>query len=272
MRHTNILQSGELIRLKSPSFLFNQRIAGRIAAEAILLLKEYITNNTTKNLIELDDIVGKFIIENNCYPTFKNYKNFPNNCCFSINKILVHGVATKQILQKGDAITFDLGTTFNGAIADTAATFVYGESTIEQNKLIKATQEALYKGISVAKVGNRIGDIGHAIYKSAKGNGYDVYTRYGGHGICVNNDGTGRPHAPPFVSNRSLPHEGVRIQPGMTIAIEPLLTRGSTETYIANDGWTVEGKQLNCHFEHTIFIHEDHIEIITKRPDEDRIH
>lgn len=270
MKLFNNLINGELIKLKSEKFLYNQRIAGKVAANAIQLLCDLVSNKTTNSLLELDNIVGNFITENGCSATFKNYKGFPNNCCFSVNKILVHGVAINYKLQEGDMITFDLGATFkNSYIADTATTVIYGEaSSSEHIRLLNATKEALKRGIGAAKVGNRIGDIGSAIYKSAKGNGYDVYTNYGGHGICMTNDGVGIPHARPFVSNRSNPNEGVRIQEGMVIAIEPLLTQGSTETYVDKDGWTVWGKQINCHEEHSIYIHADGPEIITKRKDE----
>ena len=172
----------------------------------------------------------------------------------------MHGVPNNRHLQDGDVVSFDLGATVDGAIGDTALTCVFGQSSNEQARLMRVTEECLQKAIGVVKVGARIGEIGHAIYMCAKGYGYNVYTAYGGHGLEYN-----QPHASPFVANRANVNEGIRIQPGMCLAIEPLLTMGSTETKVANDGWTVIGKQLNAHFEHTIFVHPNQVEVLTFR-------
>jgi methionyl aminopeptidase len=255
------------VKLKDTTFLANQRQAGKIAGQALSLLKGLVRENTTKSLIELDRLAEEYIVKQGGFPTFKGYGTppFPNSVCISVNHQLVHGVATDYVLQDGDIVSFDLGVTIHGAVADTALTCVYGQSNAEKDSLIRATEECLKKSIATVQVGARVGSIGNAIYKCAKGYGYNVYERYGGHGICISKEGQGIPHAQPFVANRAHPDEGIRIQAGMTIAIEPLLTRGPTDTYIAPDHWTVIGKQLNAHAEHTIFVHPDHTEIITER-------
>lgn len=269
----SFLNNNNLIKLKNEDWIKKQRISGKITAQTLSLLEQLVKEKTTKSLIELDKIAEEFIRKNGCDPTFLGYKGFPNSVCISVDNktshALVHGVATHYKLQDGDLISFDLGTTFEGVITDSALTCIYGEAWEETHlKLIQSTKEALYKGITAAKVGNRLGAIGEAIYKSAKGNGFNVFEQYGGHGICINDDGTGRPHADPFISNRDSADRGVRLCSGITLAIEPLLTAGSTETWVGPDRWTVYGKMENCHAEHTVFIHETHTEIMTLREGE----
>jgi len=263
-----------LIKLKGQDWLEKQRVAGKVAAGAISLLVNFVKEKTDMTLLEMSEAAEKYIIENGCSPTFKGYKGhgnkeFPAAVCISVdsnvNNVhqLVHGVPGSYKLTDGDLVSFDLGATFESAIGDTATTVIYGEANPEYTRLINAAKECLKKAINVAKVGNHIGEIGNAIYKCAKGYGYNVVIPYGGHGIDWKT-----PHTGPFIANRALPTEGVRIQPGLTIAIEPLLTLGSPETWVDRDGWSVNCQSISCHHEHTIYIHEDHTEIITKRTDE----
>lgn len=250
-----------LICLKDNNWLDKQRIAGKIAAKTLNLLENLVLDKTKYSMIELNKIAEDFITQSGGICTFKGYKGFPAGVCISVNKQLVHGIPTDYSLQEGDLVSFDLGVTIDGAIADTAITCIYGQPKYESHvKLIKATEEALMKGIAAVKVGDRLGNIGYAISKCAKGYGYEVINNYGGHGISWN-----EPHAAPFVENKSDPSKGIRIQPGLTIAIEPLLTIGSSTTTIDKDGWTVSTNSINSHIEHTIFVHKDHVEIITDR-------
>jgi methionyl aminopeptidase len=258
--------SANFVKLKDNDWLQKQRIAGKVTAGALSLLEHLVKEKTTKSLLELDKIVEDFIIKNECTPTFKHYKGFPNSCCFSVNYQMVHGVATDYILKDGDLISFDLGATYKGSVADSAITCIFGNARDEEHtKLLLACQEALMKGIEAIGIGMRLGCIGRAIYKYAQSTGYNVITQYGGHGICNHSDGSPMPHAQPFVSNKSMPNEGIRFQPGLTLAIEPMLMIGSNETYVDKDGWTVYGKGMSAHFEHTVFIHENYTEIITQR-------
>lgn len=250
------------VKLKDEGFLSNQRQAGKIAADTLSLLQNLVKDKTTKSLSELSNLAEEYIISRGGLPTFKNYGTppFPAAVCISVNEQLVHGVPSDYVLKDGDMVSFDLGVTINGAIADTALTCVYGQPTAAQEHLIAATEECLMRAIDVVKVGARIGEIGNTIYRCAKAKGYNVYTAFGGHGLDLD-----KPHSFPFIANRADPQEGVRIQEGMTIAIEPLLTQGPTDTKIGIDRWTVFGRQLNCHCEHTLFVHSDHTEIITQR-------
>ena len=254
--------TNSLVKLKDNNWLVKQKVAGKVAAQTLILLEKLTKDKTTKSLIELNNIAEEFIINNGCSCTFKGYKGFPAGVCISINKQLVHGIPTDYKLQEGDLVSFDLGTTFEGAIADTAITCIYGEPKSELHvKLVKATEEALLKGIEAIGVGKRLGCIGNAISRCAKGYGYNVIYKYGGHGLTWNN-----PHCEPFVSNKSEANEGIRIQPGLTIAVEPMLVENNIDTYIDKDGWTVWCPGgMSAHFEHTLYIHEDHVEIITKR-------
>lgn len=257
----NSIGSNSFIQLHGLEWLHRQRIAGRIAARALLILEDHVREKTSHSLIVLNEIAKKFITDAGGSPTFKGYKGFPADVCMSVNKQLVHGIPTDIVLEDGDLISFDLGVTYEGAIADTAITCIFG--TPKSNKhidLVKSTEESLMKSIESVAVGKRLGCIGQTISKYAKGKGYGVINNYGGHGLNWN-----VPHAAPFVQNKSTSEEGIRIQPGLSIAIEPMLTLGSTNTHVLDDGWTVVTDDINCHFEHSIYIHEDHVEIITDR-------
>lgn len=254
---------GELIVLKDNDWLARQRIAGHVAAKAIGLLENEVKNCTSKTLLELDKLAHDFILDNNCTPTFLNYNGFPNSCCISINKELVHGIPKDRRLQDGDLVTFDLGTTYEGAIADTATTCIFGIPNSKHILIIKATEECLLKGIQAIEVGKRLGVIGEAISKHAKTYGFGLISNYGGHGLDWN-----VLHAAPFVSNKSSHHNGITIQPGLVIAIEPMLAVGGSNTRILSDKWTVITNDINTHVEHSVFVHKDHVEIITWRETE----
>lgn len=240
------------------------RYSGKITSATLQYLKNIVLTRNNVSLIELDKLAEEFILKNGCTPTFKNYgagsngKSFPNSVCLSVYNIMVHGVATDYVLRKGDKISIDLGCTYNGAITDSAITVIIGNYP-QLNKLNDACLEALNKGISAVKIGNKIGCIGSAIYKSAKGNGYNVITHYGGHGIDE------KPHAEPFISNKASETDGCRIQPGMLLAIEPQLVFGSTDTYVSIDGWSVVSKGIASHWEHSIYVNPNgDIEVLTK--------
>jgi methionyl aminopeptidase len=250
-----------LIQLKNQDWLKKQRVAGKIAARALLALEGLVKDKSSHSLLELNKFAEDFIESQGGILTFKNYKGFPSGVCISVNKQLVHGIPNDYKLVDGDLVSFDLGVTIDGAIADTAVTCIFGEPKSERHlKLIKATEDALMKGIAAIKVGNRIGCIGQAIYAHAKSEGFGVINNYGGHGLDWN-----VPHAAPFIMNKSNSEEGVRVQPGLTIAIEPMFVLGSTNTKVLPDGWTVVTDDISAHVEHTVFVHSDHVEVITDR-------
>lgn len=253
--------SSSFVTLKDQDWLNKQRVAGKIAAKTLVELQQKVNAKTTDSLIELNTFAENFITSAGGIPTFKGYKGFPAGVCISVNKQLVHGIPTDYRLVDGDVISFDLGVTIEGAIADTAITCIYGQPKSDTHvTLIKATEESLMKGIGAVAVGKRLGCIGNAISRCAKGYGFSVITKYGGHGLEWN-----QPHAPPFVENKSELENGIRIQPGLAIAIEPMLVLGSTDTKVLDDGWTVITPDIGAHFEHSIYVHADHVEILTDR-------
>lgn len=253
--------ASSFVTLKDQNWLDKQRVAGKIAAQTLAALQKKVEEKTTESLIELNTFAENLITSAGGIPTFKSYKGFPAGICISVNKQLVHGIPTDYHLQEGDVISFDLGVTIDGAIADTAITCIYGQPKSEKHvTLIKATEESLMKGIEAISVGKRLGVIGNAISRCAKGYGFGIITKYGGHGLEWY-----QPHASPFVENKSEPESGIRIQPGLAIAIEPMLVLGSTDTKVLDDGWTVVTNDIGAHFEHSVYIHSDHVEIITDR-------
>jgi methionyl aminopeptidase len=261
------LQS-HVISLQGEDWLNKQRIAGSYLAEIMTFLIDFIRNKTDMSLLDYDAFVESEILKRNCTPTFKGYHGFPNATCISVNKQLVHGIPSNYKLKDGDIITFDFGVTYEGAIADSATTLIYGESINKMSlKLIETTRDCLYNAIRAIRVGKRLGVVGNAIYKTARNAGFNIIDKYGGHGISWH-----QPHADVFVANKSTPEEGVVMQPGLTIAIEPLLVPGnsSTNTKLADDGWTVYTEDVSAHWEHSLYLHKDHVEIVSHRSDEEQ--
>lgn len=253
-----------IIVLKDTKWIERQRYAGQIVARCLEHLRQRVEDKTSLTLLELSREAEQIILDGGCTPTFKNYKGFPEAVCISLNKQIVHGIPNEQTIHPGDVVKFDLGATFEKAIADSAITCILGEPlTPEHDALVRATRESLYSAIRAIRVGARLGVIGNAIYRHARSQNFGVVTEYGGHGLEED-----RPHAAPFVPNRSGTEEGLVMQAGMTLAIEPMLTAGVPRTSVARDGWTVSTEDVGAHAEHTIFIHTDRIEIMTWRNDD----
>jgi methionyl aminopeptidase len=252
---------GEIISLKDQLWLRRQKIAGNVLSN---LHREIFSMMKRKSSITLNDL-GKFsdefIRHNDCTPTFYQYRGFPGCICTSLNKELVHGIPRDIVLKEGDVLKVDIGTTFEGAIADCAVTYVYGKPSEQISKLLISCQEALSEAIQSVKIGSRIGIIGKTIFEKSKKDGFGVISTYGGHGIGYN-----KLHDNPFVPNKSKEDEGIVIQPGLSIAIEPMFVIGNnTHTRLNSDGWTVLTKEIGAHFEHSITIDEnEQLHIITE--------
>lgn len=257
----NNFAENSLIILKDELWLKRQKHAGRCVAN---ILKECgnLIKTTAPNLSlkDLEQLTYLYTRNMDCIPTFLNYKGFPGAACISVNKQLVHGIPTDYILQDGDIISVDLGATFEGAIADAARTWIYGNpKSPEHVRLLKVGREALDNGVKAVKVGSRLGEIGYAIHNTVKNTNYSSIINYGGHGINYS-----QPHADPFVSNKDIPTNGIRIRNGLSIAIEPMLVIGSSKTDILDDGWTVITSGLSCHFENSICVMNDVVHILTE--------
>lgn len=245
-----------LCAIHNKEWLEKQIVSGKIVSQALSLLKREADNYTG---LELSKMVEELILDSNCTPTFKGYKGFPESVCISVNNELVHGIPKDKKFNDGDIVSFDLGATYEGVIADSAITIIIGENK-KAEKLIKLTKDALDLAISNVKIGSKIGIIGESINKIAKNNNLQVIDKYGGHFIGLN-----EPHASPFVPNKDISSNGIRFQEGMSLAIEPLFCLGlSNETKTLKDNWTVVTNDLSAHFEHTIYIDKEEIIIITK--------
>ncbi len=209
--------------------------------------------------LELDSIVEQYIREQRATPSFKGYQGFPNTLCISVNHQVVHGIPGPYKLQDGDIVSIDCGVFFQGFHTDAAFTYRVGNVDKELLNLLAVTEQALYKGIAQAIVGNRIGDISHAIQHHIENNNYSIVIEYCGHGV-------GRKlHENPPIPNYGPPNKGPIIQEGQVLAIEPIANQGSPNVGLGSDGWTVstKDKKMSAHFEQTIAIVDGKPEILT---------
>ena len=251
---------GIISTLKDDKYFYNQRIAGRCVSAILKQCELKIKSQNNINLRDLEETARLQFKAFDCIPTFFNYKGFPSLICTSVNKEMVHGTVKDYVLQPGDVITVDLGATYNGSIADAARTWIYKEPKLKQHvEMINVCEAALKESIKNIKVGNKFGSIGFSIFKTVQNSGFGLVTQYGGHGIGID------PHEEPFISNKDSKENGIIIRNGMTFAIEPILTIGQdTSTRISNDGWTVLGNDISCHFEDTVFVHDNKIYNLTE--------
>jgi len=235
------------------------REACRISAEALKLAGSAVEPGVTT--AELDKIAEKYILSQGAVPNFKNYNGYPATACISINNEVIHGTPSKKrVIKSGDIVSIDLGAKFEGYHGDNAATFACGDISAEAKRLMDTTRESLYEGIAAAVSGGRLGDIGAAIQQYVEQRGYSVVRQFVGHGI-----GT-QLHESPEVPNFGTHGRGIRLMPGMTLAIEPMINAGHYDVKVMPDGWTVLTKDgsLSAHFEHTIVITPDGPQIMTK--------
>lgn len=247
-----------MIVLKTGRELKIMREACRISAGALKVAGEAVEPGVTTE--EIDRLAEKYILSQGGVPNFKNYEGYPATACISINNEVIHGIpSAKRKLKAGDIVSIDLGAKFDGYNGDNAATFAVGDVSEEARRLMDVTRESLYEGINAAKAGNRIGDIGHAIQQYVEARGFSVVRTFVGHGV-----GTDL-HEAPEVPNYGNPGRGIRLIPGMTIAIEPMVNAGKAGVSVQPDGWTVLTKDgsLSAHFEHTVAITADGTKIMT---------
>ncbi len=238
-----------MIQVKNSEQIALMKVAGRITGEAILAAAEHIKEGVST--LELDNIIRHYIEKSGAKPSFLGYGGFPGSACISVNEEIIHGIPrANKILREGDIVKLDVGACYKGFHGDSANTFGVGNISDEAKRLIETTKESFFKGAAKAVAGNRIGDIGSAVYDYAVSNGYGVVKRYVGHGVGHDL------HEDPEVPNFGTAGRGARLFPGMTIAIEPMINEGTFEVKEKNDGWTVvtaDGK-LSAHYEHTVLI------------------
>ena len=237
------------------------RITGLVYKEIEKVIKPGMTT------MELDKFAEKVIKENGGVPAQKGYPSgmrgvppFPATLCISINDEVIHGIPShKRVIQDGDVVSIDLVVYKDGFNGDAARTFIVGKGSDEAKKLVDITQKAFFEGIKYAVKGNRVGDISHAIGEFVEKHGYNVVREFQGHGI-------GREmHEDPGIPNYGKPGRGRRLEPGMTLAIEPMVIAGKRDIYQDYDGWTIltQDGSLSAHYENTILITEKEPEVLT---------
>ena len=247
-----------MVVLKTSRELGIMKEACRISAGALQTVGNAVEPGITT--AELDAIAEKYIRSQGGEPNFKNYHGYPATACISINNEVIHGIpSAKRVLKAGDIVSVDLGAKFNGYHGDNAATFACGDVSEEAKRLMQTTKDALYEGIKAATAGSRIGDISSAVQRTVEAAGFSVVRQYVGHGI-----GT-QLHEAPEVPNFGTAGRGIRLLPGMTLAIEPMVNAGGFDVKVLPDGWTVLTKDgsLSAHFEHTVVITPDGPKIMT---------
>jgi methionyl aminopeptidase len=231
--------------------------AGRVVAETLALLEEHIQPGVSTR--ELDAVAEEFIHSHGGVPTFKGYRGYPAATCLSPNAMVVHGIPGASKLADGDILSVDVGVTLDGFVADSAWTFPVGSIAPETQRLLDVCKAALAEGIAEARLGNSIGDISRAVQTVTEAAGFSVIRSLVGHGV-------GRSmHEDPQVPNFVSAYTGPKLQEGMTIAIEPMITAGGSDVYIHDDEWsisTVDGS-LAAHFEHTVAVTAEGPRILT---------
>jgi methionyl aminopeptidase len=241
-----------VITIKSPRELDSMAAAGRIVFETLELMRKLVRPGVTTE--DLDREAEAFIRSHpGAIPSFKGLYDFPKTLCTSIDEEIVHGIpSTRRVLGEGSIVSVDVGVQVGGLHADSATTIPVGAIAPEVQRLLDVTQRALAAGIGAAVNGNHVGDIGHAVQRVAEGAGFGVVRELVGHGI-----GT-RFHEDPQIPNFGTPKRGAALRPGMTVAIEPMITIGSPVTRTLKDKWTVvtADGSLSAHFEHTVAIME----------------
>ena len=232
--------------------------ACRISAEALRVAGEAVKPGVST--LEIDRIIRTYIEKQGASPSFLGYAGFPASACISVNNVVIHGIPSKNtILEEGDIVSVDVGAYYKGYHGDNAFTYPCGRIGENAQALLDATRESLYEGIKQATAGNRLGDIGGAVQRYVEARSYSVVRKYVGHGVGANL------HEDPSVPNYGTAGRGLRLLPGMTIAIEPMVNEGTYHVRVMPDGWTVktvDGK-LSAHFEHTIAITRDGPRILT---------
>lgn len=247
-----------MIILKSRQEIAYMRQAGRIVALTLQELGKRVRPGVTTG--ELNQFADDFIRRAGGVPAFLNYQGFPASICTSVNNEVVHGIPGLRRLENGDIISIDVGAFYQGYCGDSSYTFPVGEISEEARRLLEVTREALERGIAQAVPGNRIGDISFAIQNFVEGHGYQVVRDFVGHGIGK------KMHEEPQVPNFGKPGHGPRLEPGMALAIEPMVNAGTYEVAVMPNHWTVVTKDgsLSAHFEHTVVVTEGQPEVLTR--------
>jgi len=252
------------IQLRSADDIAKMRVAGRLAAEVLELIGQYVVPGVSTE--ELDKICHDHIVDmQKAIPACLGYRGFPKSVCTSVNQVVCHGIPSpKKILKNGDIINIDVTVIKDGWFGDTSKMYTVGDVAPHAQRLIDISQECLYKAIDMVRPGIRLGDIGHVIQTHAEANYYSVVRDYCGHGIGMEF------HEEPQVLHYGKPDTGLVLEEGMTFTIEPMINAGKYSTKMKSDGWTVETRdgRLSSQWEHTMVVTSTGVEVLTARHEE----
>ncbi len=236
------------------------RAAGRLVGQVLTALAAKVAPGVTT--ADLDAIAEGLIVDAGAIPAFKGYHGYPATICASVNEEVIHGIPSGQrVLQAGDVISIDVGASLEGYFGDSAVTLPVGPVSEDAARLLRVTEESLYKAIEVVRPGGRVSDIGHAVQKHVEAYGFSVVREFVGHGIGQ------QMHEEPQVPNYGEPGRGPRLAEGMVLAIEPMVNAGKAAVKVLSDGWTAvtRDRSLSAHFEHTVAVTGDGPWILTAR-------
>lgn len=248
-----------MVSLKSSKEIEKLKVSNQMVAHILTILQGKVKPGVTTS--ELDNLAESLTKQYSAKPAFKGYRGFPYSICASVNSQVVHGFPNSVPLKEGDILSIDFGVLYDGYYGDSALTLPVGEIAPETGRLLQITEDALYLGIEQARYGNRLSDISHAIQSHVELNGCSVVRKFVGHGIGK------ELHEDPQIPNYGKPGYGIRLQPGMTIAIEPMVNMGGCDVETLEDGWTAVTKDgsLSAHFEHTVAIMDNGPDILSGR-------
>ena len=246
-----------MIPIKSKRELIKIRKAGVVVAKTLRFLKTKVAPGITTR--ELDEEAAQFIRRCGAKAAFLGYRGYPAHICTSINEEVVHGIPSGRLLLEGDIISLDVGAELDGYFGDAAITVPVGKVSAETQRLIDVTREALYKAIDTASAGAHLSDVSSAVQQHVEAAGFSVVKEFVGHGIGAHL------HEEPQIPNYGTPGNGIKLEPGMVLAIEPMVNCGTWKIDILSDGWTAvtRDKKFSAHFEHTIGITKNKAEIFT---------
>jgi len=248
-----------VIVCKSEAEIARMRAANQLVAELLADLRSAVTPGVTT--AELDALADAKIRSAGGLPAFKGYHGYPATICASVNDQVIHGIPSRRALADGDVLSIDVGALLDGFYGDAAITVPVGAISGEAARLLRVTEESLYKAIAQARVGNRVSDIGHAVQRHVEAHGYSVVREFVGHGIGQSM------HEEPQIPNFGEPGHGPRLSEGMVLAIEPMVNLGLPAVRVLDDGWTAVTKDgsLSAHFEHTVAVTASGPVVLTDR-------
>jgi methionyl aminopeptidase len=249
-----------VIICRSKAELERMRDAGRLVGEVLTTLSAQVAPGVST--ADLDALAEKLIEDAGATPAFKGYHGYPASICASINDEVIHGIPSgRRLLQPGDIVSIDVGASLNGYFGDSAITVPVGQVSEEAAKLLRVTEEALYKAIERVRPGGRVSDIGHVVQQHVESYGFSVVREFVGHGIGQ------KMHEEPQVPNYGEPGRGPRLAEGMVLAIEPMVNAGKPAVKVLGDGWTAvtRDSSLSAHFEHTVAVTAGDPWILTAR-------